>query len=55
MKDYLFVLSLAISLSQIVEAQYNIFDGQLITVFYTFIVVTVLYVLVFLYNKFRGR
>ena len=55
MKDYLFVLSLAISLSQIAEAQYNIFDNQLITVFYTFIAITLIYVLVFLYNKFRGQ
>ena len=55
MKDYLFVLSLAISLSQIVEARYNIFNDQLITVFYTFIVITILYILVFLYNKLRGR
>ena len=55
MKDYLFVLSLAISLAQIAEAQYNIFDDQLVTVFYTFIVVTALYILVFLYNKLRGR
>lgn len=50
MKDYLFILSLVISLSQLIEWKYNVL-GMLDSVFYSFIITTIIYILVYIYNK----
>jgi hypothetical protein len=51
MKDYLFILSLVISLSQLIEWKYNIL-GMLDSVFYSFIITTIIYILVYIYNRY---
>lgn len=51
MKDYLFILSLVISLSQLIEWKYNVL-GMLNSVFYSFVVTTIIYVLIYTYNRY---
>jgi len=52
MKDYLFILSLVISLSQLIEWKYNVL-GMLNSVFYSFVVTTIIYVLIYMYNRYK--
>lgn len=52
MKDYLFILSLVISLSQLIEWKYNVL-GMLNSVFYSFVVTTIIYVLIYTYNRYK--
>ena len=52
MKDYLFILSLVISLSQLIEWKYNVL-GMLNSVFYSFVVTTIIYILIYMYNRYK--